>query len=190
MAAALVLGAVVAGPAGSAWSDTTPGADHVEGTDGPDVIDTGAGNDRVWSYGGADEVRGGPGRDLLDLGGGDDFGHAGSGHDTVLGGPGDDVIGYGRGANLLRGGPGADALISAGADTLYGGPGPDHISIEGEGLVWASAGAGDDLVEIHRLDDDADTIRCGKGYDRVQYYTPGRDVRDRLVGCEEVADES
>lgn len=180
----------VAAPAGGASVLGTSEADYVQGTAGPDVIDTGAGNDRVWSYGGADEVRGGPGRDLLDLGRGDDFGHAGAGHDTVLGGPGDDVIGYGRGSNTLRGGRGADAIVSAGTDTVYGGPGPDDLSLEGRGLLWVSAGAGDDRIEIHQLDDDADTIRCGPGYDRVQYYTPGRDLSDHLVGCEEVNDES
>lgn len=177
------------GPVVAAEVTGTDGPDVLEGTSGEDLVDALGGHDRVWAYRGADEVRGDAGRDRLDLGPGDDFGHGGPGDDTILGGPGDDVIGYGRGTNLYVGGTGADAIITAGSDTVYAGPGPDQVSLESPGLQWVSAGRGDDLVEIHALDDDVDVIRCGPGEDRVQYYIPAPDVPDRLVGCEHVADE-
>jgi RTX calcium-binding nonapeptide repeat (4 copies) len=78
--------------------------------------------------------------------------HGRAGDDTIWGTDGNDCLYGGRGADVLYG--------NAGKDTFYGGPGPD---------------------EINSFDENADTVYCGSGIDRVV-----ADDEDRLHGCEHV----
>jgi uncharacterized protein len=76
----------------------TPGDDHYEGRQTPDVI---------VGLGGADEIRGR------------------KGDDVICGGPGDDSIAGGKGDDVLLGEGGRDGLKGGpGQDTLRGGPDP------------------------------------------------------------------
>ncbi|HTE64112.1 MAG TPA: calcium-binding protein [Solirubrobacteraceae bacterium] len=87
------------------------GADSIEGyviSAGPlaQVLDGGAGNDRIDGDKGNDIVRGGPGTDELE---------GGAGSDTVEGGEGDDLLM-------------PDGFADPSADTVDGGPGIDTVS--------------------------------------------------------------
>jgi Ca2+-binding RTX toxin-like protein len=69
----------------------------VIGTDGPDNLSGGPGNDILIGLGGNDRLYGGGGDDILCGGPGDDRLDGGSGDDTLVGGPGSDRIAGGRG---------------------------------------------------------------------------------------------
>lgn len=116
--------------------------------DGSDVLDGGAGNDRLHGDHGEDRLEGGAGNDTLE-----GFTHS----DALLGGPGDDVlwgdtsavqsirlVGFLPGADTLDGGAGNDFLNGgAGGDILLGGAGDDVL----DGWLGADAmtgGAGGD----------------------------------------------
>jgi Ca2+-binding RTX toxin-like protein len=113
----------------------TSNDEFVLGTEGADVIVTGAaangvvadyGNDRACTDGGRDFVRGDLGNDRIDLGPGKDKASGGdldrdnpSGNDIIRGGGGDDELNGHDGADVLNGGPGTDIC--------RGGPGADDI---------------------------------------------------------------
>ncbi len=133
---------------------------------GTDVVDAGAGNDRVWSYGGADTLEGGIGFDIVevirsvptDLG----FTVDGAGRLTgseglvatgferffITSGDGDDTILSGQGDDRLRGGAGADTIAgNAGNDRIDGDDAREQsIAGAGAGADVVDAGAGDDSV--------------------------------------------
>lgn len=114
----------------------TPGDDHLEGTDGSDVI---------VAHGGNDTIDGGDGNDVICADDNNGLGETSeSGDDTVDGGPGNDQIFGGRGADTLRGGIGGDGIDGGdGDDRLQGQDGADQLD----------GGAGDDLL---RGSDDAE----------------------------------
>jgi Ca2+-binding RTX toxin-like protein len=87
---------------------------------------------------------------------------AGPSGDRVTGTPRADVLIGGAGADVLRGEGGSDTLIGGrGRDTLLG-------------------GAGDDTINAN--DGQADTVRCGSGFDTVT-----ADAKDTVAGgCEKV----
>ena len=108
----------------------TNGNDRLYGYDmRDDVIDGGAGNDRIYGFGGNDHLIGGDGDDQLDGGEGDDRLEGGSGNDYLQGGAGNNFLDGGAGDDELRGGSGADYVVggsgndslarSGGADTYY-----------------------------------------------------------------------
>lgn len=89
----------------------TDGHDIVWGTDGPDVIYTGAGNDIIQGDEGDDVLCGGPGNDSIHGARGDDALFGDDGSDWLFGAKGDDVIWGGTGDfDVLWGGPGDDQL--------------------------------------------------------------------------------
>jgi Ca2+-binding RTX toxin-like protein len=151
----------------------TSGSDHIDATDGDDVIFAGGGNDdvqgregsdRVCGGGGNDELHGGEGRkDWIKGSGGDDFldGRRGVDRDVMVGGGGQDEI---VGGNILRGGRGKDYLevvVYAGdprRDTVTGGPDDDRLRGDGGG----------------------DRLKGGSGTDNCSGAGPGGTV----VGCE------
>ncbi|MEM7545299.1 MAG: calcium-binding protein [Pseudomonadota bacterium] len=75
--------------------------DAINGTDGDNVVDSGAGDDLV--------VTGG-GDDVIGAGAGDDRVLGGFGNDLIFGGTGDDTIGDQFGTNLIDGGEGDDVV--------------------------------------------------------------------------------
>ena len=116
----------------------TPGADTINGWDGIDNIDGGAGNDTITTYAGNDLVEGGAGDDNLNAGEGNDRLGGGEGNDTLRGEAGDDWLAGGEGNDTL-----IDIEITQGNNnTLDGGAGNDWIS--GDGLFVG--GAGDDTL--------------------------------------------
>jgi len=86
---------------------------RVSGTDNPDLLDGGAGNDRFLGEGGADLIIGNSGGDDLLGGDGNDSLHGGDGNDFLRGGGGDDVLIGNAGADTIRGDAGDDHIISA-----------------------------------------------------------------------------
>ena len=131
----------------------TAAADVLRGTVAGDRLVGLGGNDLLSGLAGADCLDGGPGRDRLS---------GGSGADRLSGGSGND---------FLAGGAGRDALLGgAGADRLGGGAARDSFD----------AGAGNDVINAR--DRVRETVRCGRGRDRVI-----ADRRDRVRGCERVS---
>jgi Ca2+-binding RTX toxin-like protein len=169
----------------------TNGNDELRGTRHGDKIDARAGNDVVRSLRGGDVVHGGPGKDRIETGYGDDEAWGGRGDDELRGGPGSDYL-SGAGSQSYRaadkdvayGGPGRDTLIAA---TMYGGDGADRLWLYGPGTDVANGGRGNDRIFTDEDEDPLvrDVIRCGPGYDRVEYWD-AVDPNDVLIGCEEL----
>uniref|UniRef100_UPI00125F1C58 Ig-like domain-containing protein n=1 Tax=Acinetobacter guerrae TaxID=1843371 RepID=UPI00125F1C58 len=67
-----------------------------------DVINGGAGNDRLYGFGGNDTLNGGAGNDIL---------RGGEGNDTLNGGAGNDYLNGGSGQNTFNGGSGSDTVF-------------------------------------------------------------------------------
>ena len=145
------------------------GNDTLDGSDGGDYAEGGAGDDHIMMRGGNDIALGGDGADTIDTGIGFDLasGDAGNdvldgngGEDTLYGGIGDDTLEGGSQSDMLFGGEGADVLsglatgitasdsstVIDGLDTLSGGAGDDELLL-GAGDTGIG-GAGNDLFAI------------------------------------------
>ncbi|GAB4386410.1 MAG: hypothetical protein Kow00121_52930 [Elainellaceae cyanobacterium] len=92
----------------------------LRGTNGPDTLTGGPGDDRITGRGGNDRLGGGSGDDRLSgnseddrlVGGsGDDWLQGGNGNDRMAGGSGDDFLNGGQGADTLTGGAGRDTFV-------------------------------------------------------------------------------
>jgi glucose/arabinose dehydrogenase len=89
--------------------------------DSGDVIDGGAGRDRLYGGAGNDTVTGGSGNDRIEGGGQNDSLNGGGGADTILGGAGNDTMAGGAGADSLNGNAGRDTFVfgtSSQSDTI------------------------------------------------------------------------
>jgi hypothetical protein len=166
--------------AGKALTGTASG-EQITGTEGPDTVNAGAGDDCVDGLGGRDDLRGGPGVDTID------------------GQKGNDRIRGDRGRGNLRGGTGNDRITGAGVrDTLFGNTGRDRLSgrggndqlFGGAGRDRLTGGKGKDIIEsgtgndrIFAKDGKVDRIDCGFGKDTVV----SRDRKDKLTSCEKKA---
>jgi Ca2+-binding RTX toxin-like protein len=168
-----------------------PGADRLEGDNGPDQLSGGPGNDRLNGGGDADVMAGDAGNDTIDEGdtagdpNGEDVGPPIAG-DTVHGGAGKDTATYctRRGKAPLRitldrkandGGKGEGDNIGPRGDVenvLGGGESSDRITGNGAGNVLT----GDCLTTVGASGNN--TIFGGGGNDRVV----GGDGRDLLNG--------
>lgn len=96
----------------------------IVGTDGPDVLCGGPGDDTIIARDGDDIVYGK---------GGDDDISTGKGDDVAFGGKGDDKVDCGSGDDFCGGGPGNDQVTGGkGYDVTNGGPGTDTVD-EGPG---------------------------------------------------------
>jgi Ca2+-binding RTX toxin-like protein len=106
------------------YQDIAPGA-LFSGSDLPDLIATGTGDDTLEGFKGDDWLFGGVGNDLARGGKGDDFlggGGGDPGNDTLYGGEGNDFLVGDEGDDKLYGGTGSDFLEGGeGSDTLSGG---------------------------------------------------------------------
>lgn len=114
----------------------------IQGTNGNDNLNGGAGRDLIFAYGGNDKLTGGSGDDCLVGGLGDDKLIGGSGKDVLIGGEdndrldgdsGNDNLFGGTGNDDLRGGSGNDLIDGeAGVDNARGGTGTDTCDAETE----------------------------------------------------------
>jgi Ca2+-binding RTX toxin-like protein len=151
-------------------------------------VDTGAGENVVEAGAGDDRIVGGDERDTLYGGPGDDVVVGGDGNDYVRGNGGDDVVRGGEGLNFLFGDGGDDELFGgssfeyftagSGDDVVHGGGGADDIGL-GRGDDLAFGGADDDEIRggagadrmfgeggndlIRARDGESDRINCGGG---------------------------
>ncbi|MGG6294045.1 pre-peptidase C-terminal domain-containing protein [Leptolyngbya sp. AN02str] len=128
----------------------------IVGTDQPNNLVGGAGNDTINGLGGNDtlvglagndRLFGGAGNDVLNGGAGIDILYGNNGNDTLLGANDNDVL-YGEGdQDLLNGGLGNDSLFGgAGNDTLLGEDGRDRLEGgDGNDILQGSLGS-DTLV--------------------------------------------
>ena len=164
--------------------NTGDGDDRVYSQAGNDKINTGSGNDFVNAGDGDDKVNSGTGDDLVYLGSGNDSANLGDGNDTAFGGDGNDHIRGGAGNDKLYGGDGADRLNGgAGDDEIHGEDGNDRIH-GGAGEDFITGGAGDDTINGGAGNDKLyggdgnDHIRGGAGNDKLY----GGDGADRLNG--------
>ena len=108
------------------------GDERRDGTEWPDFIHGGPGNDNLYGYAGPDSVYGDDGKDAIYGGAGDDF---------IFGGKGNDSLDGGSGKNTLTGGEGADQFIFI--DRCFGenfaGTTVDFNSSEGDKVVVSSS---------------------------------------------------
>lgn len=171
------------------------GVDKVWSGSGDDVINTGAGNDKVYTTDGSSEdtntinlgagddtFDGGAGTDIVDggvsedietdentinLGAGNDRYTGGKGKDIVHGGADDDHIWGGDGENKLYGDDGDDYLYGGkDKDIIEGGAGDDYI-YGYDGLNELSGGSGNDHIYGGK---DKDIIHTGSGENEVWAY--------------------
>jgi Ca2+-binding RTX toxin-like protein len=180
---------------GTATIIGTDGDDDLTGTDGPDVVSLGSGDDVFVGLGGDDVVCGGDGQDRLDGGPGDDriFGEGDS--NDIAGGEGDDYIDGGTWWGFLYGDDRDPAAVGGGDDTIlgsplgdriYGGGGDDVIDGRGEG-DRISGGPGNDTLRGGAGDDRVDKVSGndvvdgGGGRDLVSYRDTGVSVRVNLA---------
>ena len=119
----------------------------VNGGDGDDSIETGAGNDTVNGGEGNDEIVGGDGNDVISGGDDDDILVGNDGEDVITDGEGDDIVVAGAGSDDITNGAGDDTFFVpdgtasgfvGGVDTL------DGFSFDNNGV----AGVGDKIGMI------------------------------------------
>lgn len=131
------------------------GANDIVGTNGPDLIQTGGQNDRIFGGMGDDTIQSGAGRDAVNGEGGNDSIDGGGDPDLLLGGTGFDTINGGDGNDTISGGDHADSLFGGnGNDIILGGDGFDQLfGGDGNDRIWAGAspdrvygGPGDDWL--------------------------------------------
>lgn len=166
--------------------DTITGSDEfgerIDGNDGDDIINAGAGDDTIDggdgddiinAGAGADSVDGDDGQDTIDGGTENDTIDAGNGNDSVLGGDGDDSINAGDGLDNVDGGAGMDELNgSSGSDTVNGGADNDTV-FGGSENDSINGGDGDDIVNGQSGNDTVtgdtgnDTAYGGGGNDSI-----------------------
>jgi Ca2+-binding RTX toxin-like protein len=118
---------------------------------GNNVVNGGAGDDRMTTGNGNDTIDGGTGNDTLSGGNGNDTLVGGTGNDDLSGGNGNDTLSGGTGHDVLNGGAGNDILDGgAHADTLIGGAGDDTFVFTGGGGqdVVMDFTVGDDILQI------------------------------------------
>lgn len=159
---------------------------------GDDVIDAGAGDDRVAGGGGNDIINGGDGADeLVGRGQGDvaadeddadqDYIDGGAGADKMAGDDGDDHLLGGADDDVIRGDNGL-ASVRHGNDRLEGGAGNDILVADG-GDDQLEGGDGDDELQGDSVGLEAsrhgkDQLKGGEGNDKL--YGQGND--DSLFG--------
>jgi RTX calcium-binding nonapeptide repeat (4 copies) len=143
----------------SALTNDVPGCPNgglLLGTNKPDKLDAGGGDDEIRGLGAKDSLWGGFGNDVVYGGPGNDF----------LTGSTVDEDGHDKSKDVLHGGPGRDSVNAFGSDdVLYGGDGDDNNRLyggKGEDVLYG--GDGNDFLDAS-LDGQRDKLYCGKGKD-------------------------
>lgn len=96
-----------------------PKGRRIVGTDRPDYIPGGGGDDQLFGRGGSDTIVGGAGDDRLDGGAGNDYLDAGRGVDRISAGPGSDTVLAADGeADRISCGAGNDRVIADPVDVV------------------------------------------------------------------------
>ena len=122
------------------------GNDRLRGLGCGDLLDGGAGNDRILGGTGKDTLRGRIGNDTLLGGAANDILNGGLGNDRLDGGEADDLLKGRRGQDLLIGGNGNDVLSGGRLnDRIRGGSG-DDIADGGQGDDFVKGGSGNDIL--------------------------------------------
>lgn len=156
----------VEGVIGGSGNDTLIGFDSMSGDPfaggSTNVLDGGAGNDRIEGYAGNDSLFGGDGADtIFGLGNG---AQDGTDDDFISGGAGNDLIDGDRGNDSIEGGSGNDTILAGtGNDRVLGGSGLDSIE-GGAGADWIDGGADADVI---KGDLGNDTLFGGTGNDTI-----------------------
>ena len=128
------------------------GDDILFGGDGDDNLNGGDGIDRLFGGDGDDDLDGGDGIDRLFGGAGNDNLYGVTGNDIIYGGAGNDNLEGGYGDDVLFGGDGNDRIVGyVGADTIEGGAGADTI-YGGLGIDTISYASSDAAVSVNLLD--------------------------------------
>ena len=137
-------------------------ADTIDGEEGNDVINAGAGNDQIYGGEGQDIIDAGPGRDRIFGGYGQDVINGGAGDDAIFGDQGEDVINGGTGDDAINGDQGEDVINGGtGDDTIYGDQGEDVIYGDaGDDTIYGGYGTGRGTGEY-------DIIYGGAGNDTI-----------------------
>ena len=127
-------------PSGVYTTNDLPGCPKgglLEGTDGPDTMNSRDGADEIRGRGGKDELWGGDGNDVIYGGPGNDTLEGDMVHeknaDVIYGGDGEDSMSGGEGADVLYGGDGRDLIVDTRdrqPDKLYCGKGKDKYLVE------------------------------------------------------------
>ena len=171
-------------PATAGWHKISGGIgqDTLVGSNGPDILEDGPGNDSIsGGYGddflvgtwGNDTMKGGYGRDLVTGGYGNDL-LFGDGHlDTLYGDEGNDTLNGGYAEDVLYGGDGDDVLRGdEGNDSLYGQHEDDRL-YGGQDNDLLDGGYGNDgLHGGFGVYGGADKLTGGPGYDRFLHMSP------------------
>jgi Ca2+-binding RTX toxin-like protein len=136
------------------------GDDRLVGTDAPDDIFAGEGNNTINARGGNDRVTSGGGQDTINTGKGNDVVNSGGGNDVIFSRDGDDVIDAGDGNDRITAGDGKDVITGGnGNDWISGGDGDDIIN----------AGLGRDRV-YGGYGSDTFVLNAGEGQARIFDY--------------------
>lgn len=150
---------VVEGGDGNDFIQTGAGDDRIDGGAGDDTIMAGEGRNDVFGNAGNDHIEAGSGTNVLYGGDGDDRIAGGGGNNFIEGGAGNDIIEGGDGNNILSGGRGDDVIRSgSGNDVIYTGSGRNNVTTDGGDnvihaqpvgdLITSATGANDTVVNV------------------------------------------
>jgi Ca2+-binding RTX toxin-like protein len=151
----ITLGKNVNGGNGNDLLNGGAGDDDLSGGNGDDILTAGAGNDTLSGGNGNDILNGDAGNDSLSGGNGDDVMDGGAGNDDLSGGNGDDILIGGTGHDVMTGGNGSDLFVfeaGFGLDTVTDFHGSDHIQFHSDlfhdfqAVLAASQQVGGDTV--------------------------------------------
>jgi hypothetical protein len=149
-------------PVGLFVTNDLPGCPNkgglLSGTEEPDKLYGGDGEDEVRGLGARDKLSGGLGGDVI---------YGGRGGDELVAGAWVPLEFYAdRSENVLYGGPGRDSVNGdAGDDVLYGGAGDDKFIWGGMGGAdTLHGGDGNDYLKAN-VDKQPDKLYCGRGKD-------------------------
>ena len=145
-----------------------PGAgnDVIEGKGGDDTLYGGQGNDIVIGGAGFDYVRGNGGNDIVSGGADFDFMFGDGGKDRMTGGGDLDYMFGGGGDDMMDGDAGDDLVRGQGGNDYVSGSGGDDEVFGGLGRDAIDGGAGNDLLRAR--DGERDSVACGAGMDEAR----------------------
>lgn len=145
------------------------GSQIINGTDGADIIYTGAFDDVIYAGGGHNQIFANQGNNIIFAEAGDDFASTGSGNDRFFMNEGNNVVFSGGGNDYIRAGNGNNEV--------YAGAGNDDIVLN-SGNDYIDAGGGDDILFAGKGNN---TILGGAGNDTI-YADAGNNGIDAGIG--------